>query len=88
MIGASTELVVAGVPAAVLVVALVQLGRALGLPKQYAPAAAVVAGVVVALLGEVAVGSDLGAALVAGLVLGLSATGAHSAITKTVGGAK
>lgn len=81
------EVVLAGVPGAVLVMALVQLVRGYGLPTRYAPLASVVAGVAVALLVEVSVvvpGSrDWIGALVAGLVLGLSATGAHSVVTKT-----
>jgi len=83
-VGVGPEAVLlAGVPAAVVVVALVGVARSLGLPSRYAPLAAVVVGVLVGLLGELAGESTLAAALVGGLVLGLSATGAHAVATKT-----
>lgn len=85
----TTDVALAGIPGAVLVVALVAAARAAGLPSRWAPLAAAVAGVVVALAAELVVQLP-GArgwveAAAGGLVLGLSATGAYAAVTKAAG---
>jgi len=75
-------LLLAGVPAAVLVTGIVELLKAAGMPSRYAALAAVAAGVAVAVLAQVATVSDTARpwieAVATGVMIGLSASGIYS----------
>jgi hypothetical protein len=77
-----------GIPAVVLVFAIVALAKLLGLPSRWAPVAAVIAGLLVATaIQAIAIRPDLQTwilPLVLGLMLGLVTVGAHAAVKSTL----
>jgi 4-amino-4-deoxy-L-arabinose transferase-like glycosyltransferase len=76
------ELVIAGIPMAAVIVALVELMKAQGLPSRYAAPVAVGLGVLFAVCAKVAAGNPEFAswveAILVGILAGLSASGLYS----------
>jgi hypothetical protein len=76
------ELIIAGVPASIVIVSLVQIAKGCGMPRRYAPLLAIVLGIAVTVAIQVAVALPWlrvwWEALGAGLMLGLSACGLYS----------
>jgi hypothetical protein len=75
-----------GIPIAALIVGLIEVAKKLGLPTRYAPAVAVVFGIVFAVAYKIdtANGSWL-EAVVTGIMVGLTAAGLYSGSKATLG---
>ena len=74
-----------GVPAVVLIMAVVELAKQLGFPSRYAGLLAAVLGAVGGLAVDIWGGSQLVSDVVTGLVAGLSAAGLWSTVKSSVG---
>ena len=75
----ATQYLVYGVPAIVVVIALVKVARETGLPSKYAPAASLGMGVVTGLVMASSNGDPWMAGVVAGVMIGASACGIYDA---------
>lgn len=59
------------------ILALITIAKDLGLPSKLAPVAAIVVGVVLAVLNHLLAGTPVWGAIASGLLLGLSASGVY-----------